>query len=465
MSNNTKPKGLSRTLKTFFGVGDGAFVLMSNIETFYFMTFLTNLAGFAPAMAALINSIFSIIDACLSWIYGGILNGTKAHKWGRYRSWLIMTPWIVPFLYAFQFIKIGDNAVLSAALIIIAAVSSHVIWNLGYVANSTLVTVVGKTPEDRATLASSRAAWNNIGGLVFSYAGLPFATWLANFVGEKNQFAAAAFILGIVMVLGYFAHFKMTDGYEEIETGSSSAASHNKISVGDMFKSLFQNPQLMILIVADLAKWCVNFVSKASAIYYFRDAAGKPGLMVQYSLLISLGAIAGAYCARYLAKTLSNRTTMIISYVGMAAFLFMIYISYANSTMVLAFITIAQFFYGMALGIVPAVYGDTVTYTTWKTGKNAAGWIMGLQNVPLKVAIFLRGVILGAALTAAGWVADVKYYDEATGAIQKAGQGMTIPFALVPAVFCAVGAVLILCFFKITRDKVEKYEAEIAARG
>jgi GPH family glycoside/pentoside/hexuronide:cation symporter len=75
---------------------------------------------------------------------------------------------------------------------------------------------VGKTPEDKATLASSRATWNNIGGLLFSYLGLPFATLLAGYVGEKNKFAAAAFCLGVLMVVTYFAHFKMTEGYEEI---------------------------------------------------------------------------------------------------------------------------------------------------------------------------------------------------------------------------------------------------------
>ena len=204
---NQKPKGLSKSLKYLFGVGDAGFNLMSNIETFYFMTFLTDLAGFGTAIAALINSIFSIVDACLSWIYGGILNGTKAKKWGRYRSWLILVPWIVPFLYAFQFIRISDNEILSAVLIIFAAIASHVVWNIAYVANATLVSVVGKTPEDRATLASSRGTWNNIGSLLFTYLGLPFATLLANFVGERNKFAAAAFCLGLLMVLGYYAVF------------------------------------------------------------------------------------------------------------------------------------------------------------------------------------------------------------------------------------------------------------------
>ena len=46
------------------------------------MTFLTDLAGFAAGVASVINSVFTIVDACLSWLYGGIINGTKAKKWG-----------------------------------------------------------------------------------------------------------------------------------------------------------------------------------------------------------------------------------------------------------------------------------------------------------------------------------------------------------------------------------------------
>ena len=91
-----------------------------------------------------------------------------------------------------------------------------------------------------------------------------------------------------------------------------------------MFKSLFQNPQLIILMLADLAKWCVKFVTAASAIYYFRDAAGNPGLMVPYALCIALAAMVGAYIVRFWVKAMPARTITIISYVGMALFLFLI---------------------------------------------------------------------------------------------------------------------------------------------
>lgn len=463
MEKNTKnkkePKRLSSALRNFFGVGDAGFVLMSNIETFYFMTFLTDVAGFSAVISGLINTVFSTVDACLSWIYGGILNGTKAKKWGRYRSWLILTPWIVPLLFAFQFIRISDNEMISAVVIIIAAIVSHVVWNIGYVANATLVSVVGKTPEDKATLSSSRATWNNIGGLLFSYLGLPFATLLAGFVGEQNKFAAAAFCLGILMALGYLAHFKMTEGYEEIEDAShAKAAQTNKTSIPEMFRSLFQNPQLLILMIADLAKWCVKFVTAAAAIYYFRDAMGNPAYMTGYTLSIAIGAIIGAYMVRFLVQKFDARTITIGAYIGMAIFLFLIYIFYSNAILVIALMTLAQVFYGVAFASSPALYADTVVYATWKTGKNAAGWIMGLQNLPLKIGVFLRGVIVAACLSAVGWQ---------SGAVLEgaARQGMTVAFALVPAIFCAAGALLLIVGYRLTKARVAQYQAEIDARA
>ncbi len=457
---NQKPrKGLSTALKYFFGVGDAGFVLMSNIETFYFMTFLTDLAGFGAGIAGIINSVFTTVDTCLSWLYGGIINGTKAKKWGRYRSWLILVPWCVPFLYALMFFRISENEILSAVVIIAAAISSHVVWNFSYVANATLISVVGKTQEERATLSSSRATWNNIGGLLFSYLGLPFATLLAAFVGERNKFAATAFCLAVLMAVTYFAHFKMTEGYEETEEDSSSKGKDaSKISIREMFASLFKNPPLMVLMLADLAKWCVKFMTAASAIYYFRDAMGNPGLMTAYTLCVSLGAIIGAFFMRYLAKALSSRTTMILAYAGMAVSMGTIYIMYSSSAAVIALMTIAHIFYGIAYAASPALYADTVIYSTWKTGKDASGWIMGLQNLPLKIGVFLRGVILSICLVAVGWQSGVVL--EGT-----ARQGMTIAFALVPAAFCLAGMLLLIVGFRITKDNVAQYQAEIDARS
>jgi GPH family glycoside/pentoside/hexuronide:cation symporter len=458
-ANSRKP--LSFSLKYLFGVGDAGFKLMSNIETFYFTFFLTNVAQFATGLVALVGSIVSIVDLCLSWVYGGILNSTKAMKWGRYRSWLMIMPWIVPFLFAFQFIKIGDNVALSAFIIVAAGIISHIVWNFPYTANSVLISVVGKTPDDRATMASSRATWNNIGGIAFSYLGLPFATVLAGLVGESNKFAAAIFCLGLLMAAGYLAHFKMTKGYEEIETANSQVVKKNKIKVRDMLKALFQNPTLMFLIIADLARWCVNFLVSASAIYYFKYTANNMGLQATYILCTGIAGVIGAYVLRYLAKKFSSRTCMIAAYIAMAVVLILAYFCYASPALVICLLTINIFCYGMTYAASQALYADTVVYATWKTGKDASGWIMGLQTLPLKLAIFLKGLILPAVLAA---VAFSPKMDPAT-MTEAARQGLTTPLTLIPGVFCIVGALLLIFGFRLTKEKVAQYQAEIDKKG
>ncbi|MBQ6670141.1 MAG: MFS transporter [Firmicutes bacterium] len=465
MAEFKRKEGLTTAVKTFYGVGDGGFVLMSNVETFYFMKCMTNQLGFTATEAGVVNSVFSIVDACLSWVYGMILNGTRPKKYGRYRSWLVIIPWIVPFLFAFQFLRLSENPTVAGAIIAIAAIVSHFCWNLCYVANNTMVSVIGRTPEERGVVASGKALWNNVGSLLFSYLGLPFATLLGGIVGEKNQFAACAFVLGIVMVLTYFVHFKISDGYEEPEDEATiqakKLAEQNKMSVGQMFAMLIKHPIVIMIMIADLAKWCVNFVTKGAAAYFWEYGVADPSKYTQYqttyALLTSIAGILGAYCARYVVKKVSTRLAVLISLGGMAVFLLGVYFLYSSATTVMICITLAFFFYGMALGSFPGLYADTVVMITAKEGKNPSGWIMGLQNVPLKIGVFLRGVIIAASLNAAHWTKGVVF----EGAER---QGMAIPFGLVPAIFCIVGFVLILVAYKTTKEDVAKAQAEIDAR-
>ena len=183
-------------MKLFYGVGDCGFTLMSNVESYFFNVFLTNLAGFPLAVVTMITTISSAIDAGLSWIYGAILNSIKPKKWGRYRSWLVLLPWIVPFLYAFQFIKVGSGPV-SIAVIIIAAVASHVVWNFPYVANVSMIAVAGKTHGGEGAAFFTRAAWANLSKVIFSYVATPLAALFAGFIGETNKYGAVAFVAGL----------------------------------------------------------------------------------------------------------------------------------------------------------------------------------------------------------------------------------------------------------------------------
>ena len=460
MSNNSK-KPLSKALKLFYGVGDCGFTLMSNVESYFFNFFLTNLASFDLGIVTAITTISSTVDACLSWIYGAILNSIKPKKWGRYRSWLVLLPWIVPFLYAFQFIKIG-NVIVSAVIVTVAAIASHVVWNFPYVANVSMISVAGATPDDRAQLSSTRAAWANFSKIIFSYVGVPLASVFAGIVGETNQYGAVAFVLAWVMVVLYFAHFKMFDGYEEVSTEDVQETKKDttKTSGMDLVRALLQNPPLIALMIADLSKWAFNFIVSGIAMYYFTYVAKDAGLLTTYILISNIFCVVGSYLAKSVAKKFSTRTGTIGTFILMAAVMIAANFLYTNVWLVVFLMSLAQLGYGIAYACTPALYSDTIIYSEWKTGKNATGWISGLQNVPLKVGVMLRGISISACLAIAHFTPGMDA-SQATVELQK---GICLGFMIIPACALLLSAVILLFGFKITREKVEQYRAEIDAR-
>lgn len=467
MSNKqTKKTGLSKSLKMFYGVGDFGFTLMSNIESYHFNFFLTNLAQFPLAMVTLITTIASTVDAVLSWMYGAILNSVKPMKWGRYRSWLVAIPWLVPFLYAFQFIKLGDGWV-SAIVIIIAAIASHVAWNFAYVANVSMISVAGKTPEERSQLSSTRAAWANLSKVVFSYVGPGLAAVMAGLIGEVNQYGAAAFVLGCVMAVLYYAHFCMFDGYEEVQTSQETAgkaekkAAKDKTGGMDLIRALLQNPPLIALLVADLAKFMFNFVLMGVATYYFTYVAGNEGMLAPYILVTNIFCVVGAYLSKALSNKFTTRTTTIGVMAIQAVLLIVSYVFYNNVTLVIVLMSVAMFGYGITYACTPALYGDTIVYSEWKTGKNAAGWISGLQNVPLKVSIMTRGIIINACLAMGGFSAAINA-SEASEGLKNA---ISIGFMVIPAIALIIAVLALIFGFRLTKDKVNQYAAEIASRS
>ena len=455
-------KGLSGALKKFYGVGDCGFTLMSNIESYYFSFFLTNLARFSLPMVTFITTTASAVDALLSWIYGAILNSIKPMKWGRYRSWLIAIPWLVPFLYAFQFVKIGDGMV-SAVIIIIAAIASHVAWNFAYVANVSMISVAGKTPEERSQLSATRAAWANFSKVIFSYVGPGLAAVMAGIIGEVNQYGAAAFVLGCIMAVLYYAHFKMFDGYEAVQMAENTGKKVAKDKTGgmDLIRALLQNPPLIALLIADLAKFMFNFVLMGVAAYYFTYIAGDEGMLSTYILVTNIFCVIGAYLSKTLSIKFTTRTTTIGVMAIQAVLLIISFLMYDNVMVVIVLMSIAMFGYGITYACTPALYGDTIVYSEWKTGKNAAGWISGLQNVPLKVSIMTRGIIISACLAMGNFSPDI----DPVAASEELKRAISLGFMIIPAAALIIAVVALVFGFRLTKDKVDQYAQEIASRS
>ena len=464
-------KSLSKSLRTFYGVGDLAFSLMTSMEVYGFTFFLTNIAQFSLAVSTTILLITSTVDAIFSPIYGAIINGVKAMRWGRYRSWLLVGPPLVVLTYPLQFSKIGSE--LTAAVIICAAfIISHIIWNIGWVANVSLVSVLASNGEERSLLASRRGTWGAVSRFVVSYTTVPFGTLLGGIFGNPVLgFTLATAAVTVAMMLGYWSHFAMTKGYEETsekKTKAQKAAAKtaekvvekDKATIGELLKNLFLNPPLMVLMLADFARYLSGFIMSGILAYYYTYVIQNMDYYPIFILVGGITGVVGAYMAAFLCKRFSNRTTVIVSFIVFAASMLVGKFVAYQAVLFIAVLGVAQLINGSLRSSVVALYADTVVYGEWRTGKNTAGFIMGLMNLPLKLSIIGRTVVIAATLSAAGFDSSI----DPTLASEALKTGIINAFTLVPAIGMVISFLLLAFGYKLTHEKLTQCQKEIDDR-
>ncbi|QGP91139.1 Isoprimeverose transporter [Neomoorella glycerini] len=455
-------KPLSKAIRNFYGIGDLGFSLMTSVELFLFVFFLTNVAKFSLPMVALIGSITSIVDAVLSPFYGAIISGTKPLKWGRNRSWMLIAPPFVVVLYMFQYTKIGPEPV-AAAIICAGFILSHIVWNIPWVANVSLIPVLANNPDERSLLASRRGAWTSLSGVFFSYIGPPLAIYLGKVTNnEVLGYTLLAGIMAFLMMIGYWTVFKITEGYEPTaeEIQGAAASASGRVTVGDMLKTLFQNPPLIVLLIGDFFRYMVNFIMTAAAAYYFTYVAQNMALFPTYLLLGAIAQVIGAYIAGPLAKAVSTRTASVIGLFGLAASLIICKFVAMNLILFFIVVLIARLLLGELAAVMVSLYSDVSVYGEWKTGKNASSFVMGLMNLSLKTAIISRGTIIPMVLAAAGFVAGA---NPNTASLELKNAVINV-FLFIPGIFALVSALIVALGYRLTKEKLIAYQNEIEQR-
>ena len=89
---------------------------------------------------------------------------------------------------------------------------------------------------------------------------------------------------------------------------------------------------------------------------------------------------------------------------------------------------------------------------------------MGLNTLPLKVGVIGRAAIINAGLAAVGFNAAA-LRDNPALLTMELKRGITSAFTLIPAGFLIAGLLLLIFGYRLTRAKLDEYQAEINARA
>jgi len=445
---------LRKSVINLYGLPSFGFQLFVNMEVFYFAAFLTDFAMLPMALVGTVLLITSIFD--IIWVpTAGIILEKSNMRWGKYRSWLLLGPPFAALFFVLQFSKVG-SPIVNAVLITVGFVVSHLIWNIFYAGHIAMNSSLTPVREERIAMAANRGMFNGLGAIAFSLIGMPLIIALGSKDNPAIGYTFTVVITGLVMIACYYVFFFLTKDYAHRGTAEAGQPSE-KLSVAEMLKQIVINPPLLGLMLGELGRYMARFVIFGLAFYYFKYVVNNLAVITIFFTGLNVVIFLGSALANPLAKKFSERNVYILSLLIFIVCLLAIWLFPMNYISFMALMFVGYLGYAMPDALSVAMYSATVEYGEWKTGKNARGFIMSLISFPIKTAILLRSVVITAILAWVGYVADMSPTPELVNGIKS---GIT----LIPALVLLVGMVLILSYYKITPQKLEQLQKEIAAR-
>ncbi|WP_152800963.1 MFS transporter [Alkalibaculum sporogenes] len=457
-------KGLNKTLTNWFGIGDFFFDICNSYKTYFWVIFLTSVAKLPLATIALISAVVSTTEIFLSPFYGVALDVLKPMRWGRYRSYLMILPPITAILFASQWFAAGiSNVSIASVSVIVLSLMFALSFNMQNTANMSLIPLVAATESERAHLSSRRWAWMNLAKVVIGSLVAALIALYSGIFGNESvmTYAVIACTVAALTIIGMQIHFRMTKGYEGegSEVYSSSKVSKaQRISMSILIRTLTKNPPLIAIFIASTFTAITSFTLAMMAAHYFNYVAEAPAMLAIYLTVTNLGAVCGSLLAGVFSKKMDIKRLSMIALIFMVVGL--------GSARLFAFsalgftisIIFVQFFASFNYPLFITMYSNCAVYGEWKTGVKAAGVVMGISNVPVKIAVMVAGILIPGILGAAGFVAD--------GAItQTVKAGIANGITLVPMASYMCAFLTITFGFKLTREKLNEYQSEIDARN
>jgi GPH family glycoside/pentoside/hexuronide:cation symporter len=437
---------LSKHLKFFWGVGNFGEGAALTLYGLYFTYFLTDIACFSiktVGVILLVSGLFSTFIAAP--VSGIIIDGTKQMRWGRLRSWLLITPLAVMLFYPVMFVKTTD-ILTNAILVTVAYFFYSTACNIGVTANYALIPIVMRDEKDKITLTSNRMTYTNAGSLIWGYLAPILLLVFLKFLSGNSSYMLLAFLTGTILLFGYLAHFRWSEQFENKQNKKQDV--ERGITIRKMFETLIHTPFLLPAMIGDMASTCVTFMLPTLAVYYFNNVLCQPALLALFMLITGIGGVLGAYCSRFVLKKIEIRTALLIIYPTISVLLFSLKFYAYMPVLFITVNTIVRFFVGMTQPIESNLYIDTALYSEYKNGIKADATILNMSQICGKLTMLVKNMIISTCLLAIGYQAGATSETIKTGIINA--------YCIVPAIIPLVGWGALFFFYKLTRESVEK---------
>lgn len=442
-------QSLTLSTKLAFGAGDLGTAITANLQVFFLLVFLTNVAGLNAGLAGSVLMIGKVWDAINDPVIGMLSDRTKSPYWGRRHSWMFYAA--IPFgifFFLLWLVPTTDQWLAFAyyALIAILFNTFYTAVNLPY---SALTPELTKDYNERTSLNSFRFAFS-IGGSIGSLL-LALVVFQVIPGQQQQQYLVIGAISAIISIFPIYWCIWGTRARLKANEASNPMPSGTTLPYLQQIRLVFSNRPFVYVMGIYLCSWLAVQIT-ASMIPFFVGAwLGLPStdytmvaLAVQATAMIML--FAWSAISRRIGKKAVYVIGMTLWMVAQAGLFFL---QPGQNILLYTCAVMAGFGVSTAYLVPWSMIPDVIDLDELNTGQRREGVFYAFMVLLQKVGLALGLFLVGQALNFAGFISTVS--GEAAP-VQPDSALLAIRLAIgpIPTVFLIVGIIL-ACFYPITQ--------------
>lgn len=457
---------LSWRERVSFCSGDLAQNIIYQTVSIWLLFFYTNVYGLSPSVAAVMFLVVRIVDVIWDPVVGAFIDKSNP-KWGKYRSWLILSG--VP-LAGFAMLCFWDGfsgSLLYAYVTYIGLSMCNTLVNVPYGALNSSLT---RDTNEITILTSVRMIFNNFAALLVKTLPLVIAFFAPKVLDPKTGELVAQYntpeagnawfitmsifaLFGLALLVYCFIETK-----EKVVMDKESSES---VKVSDVWMEFFRNRPLRILAFFFIISFTMMSISNAADSYFMIYNIGADTFMT--TVFMWLGTIP-AFIFMPLVPAIKRKVGkrgmfnifLAIAIVGM--FLMYTLVSFPATRKMFWLLCITQFIKSsgvlVATGYMWALVPEVVTFGEYTTGRRIAAIVNAIMCLFLKAGMAFGGVIPGFVLAWVGFNAQAE--------VQSliAEQGILWLVTIIPAILLVLG-IVVISQYELSDEKMDEINKAI----
>lgn len=231
-----------------------------------------------------------------------------------------------------------------------------------------------------------------------------------------------------------------------------------KSNLKEDFKNLITNKPWIVLVLVGLLFNIYNSTKQGTTLYYFTHYVHNQLLAAGYMTGLMIASIVGAMITAPISKKIGKKNLFIAALISSGVFNALLYFCQADSIVPIFAVGMLS---EMTAAIFPTLFfamlGDVADYSEYVNNRRATGLVYSAGSFATKFGGGIAGALIAFILGMYG-------YDGTDAlSIQNAVEGIRGLMSWIPALLCAVAAILMI-IYPLSQAKTEEITAELGKR-